>query len=57
MQAKDFHKDELTDQQYENPTILEFTDLQSFLKDWKSEAYRPLVNWDNIHCAHEARAS
>ena len=57
MQAKDFHKDELTDQQYENPTILEFTDLQNFLKDWKSEAYRPLVNWDNIHCAHEARAS
>lgn len=57
MQAKDFHKDELTDQQYENPTILEFTDLQSFLKDWKSEAYRPLVNWNNIHCAHEARAS
>ncbi|NWK83105.1 hypothetical protein [Acinetobacter sp. SwsAc4] len=57
MQEKDFAKDAITDQQYENPTVLEFLDLQNFLKEWQSESYRPLVNWDNIHCSHEARAA
>jgi len=57
MQEKDFAKDAITDQQYENPTVLEFLDLQNFLKEWHSESYRPLVDWDNIHCSHEARAS
>ena len=57
MQEKDFAKDTITDQQYENPTVLEFVDLQKFLKEWHSESYRPLVDWDNIHCSHEARAS
>lgn len=57
MQEKDFARDAIHDQQYENPTVLEFVDLQAFLKDWHSEAYRPLVDWDNVHCSHEARAS
>jgi len=57
MQEKDFAKDAITDQQYENPTVLEFIDLQNFLKEWHSESYRPLVDWDNIHCSHEARAA
>lgn len=55
MQEKDFAKDAITDQQYENPTVLEFLDLQKFLKEWQSESYRPLVDWNNIHCSHEAR--
>ncbi|MEQ1304450.1 hypothetical protein ACE5JW_01610 [Acinetobacter radioresistens] len=57
MQEKDFAKDTITDQQYENPTVLEFRDLQNFLKEWHSESYRPLVDWDHIHCSHEARAA
>ena len=57
MQEKDFAKDVITDQQYENPTVLEFLDLQNFLNEWQSESYRPLVDWDNIHCSHEARAA
>jgi hypothetical protein len=57
MQEKDFAKDAITDQQYENPTVLEFLDLQKFLNEWQSESYRPLVDWDNIHCSHEARAA
>lgn len=57
MQEKDFAKDAITDQQYENPTVLEFLDLQNFLNGWQSESYRPLVDWDNIHCSHEARAA
>lgn len=55
MQEKDFATDVITDQQYENPTILEFRNLQKFLNEWQSESYRPLVDWDNIHCSHEAR--
>lgn len=55
MQANDFAKDEISDQHYENPTILEFLDLQTFSNEWQSEVYRPLVDWNNIHCAHEAR--
>ena len=57
MQEKHFAQDDINDQQYENPTVLEFVDLQQFLKEWQSEAYRPLVDWDNIHCSHEARAN
>lgn len=57
MQEKDFATDVITDQQYENPTILEFRDLQNFLKEWHSESYRPLVNWENIYCSHQARAT
>lgn len=56
MQAKDFKdKDIIADDQYENPTVLEFLDIQKFLQDWQSESYRPLVDWNNIHCSHEAR--
>src|SRR5690606_29199636 len=39
---------------YENPTVLEFIDLQSSLETWISEAYRPNLNWDNVRCSHEA---
>ncbi|WP_087545261.1 hypothetical protein [Acinetobacter sp. WCHA29] len=55
MQEKDFAKDAITDQQYENPTILEFRNLKNFLNEWQSESYRPLVDWNNIYCSHEAR--
>ncbi|WP_206617371.1 hypothetical protein [Pseudomonas alkylphenolica] len=39
---------------YENPTVLEFIDLQRSLQTWNSEAYRPNLNWDNLRCSHEA---
>lgn len=39
---------------YENPTILEFVDLNSLLYPWQSEAYRPRVSWEDVHCSHEA---
>ena len=42
---------------YENPTVLEMVDFQNFLIDWTSEAYRPLVCWDDVRCSHEARAT
>ncbi len=39
---------------YENPTILEFVDLDELLKPWQNEAYRPRVSWEDVHCSHEA---
>lgn len=41
---------------YENPTVLEFVDFENMLEDWHSAVYRPLLNWDDIHCSHEAKA-
>lgn len=41
---------------YENPTVLEFVDFANMLEDWHSTVYRPLLNWDDIHCSHEAKA-
>jgi hypothetical protein len=40
---------------YENPTVLEVMDWQALMAAWTSEVYRPLVDWRDIHCAHEAR--
>lgn len=40
---------------YENPTVLEFLDFENFLQAWQSMAYQPLVNWDDVRCAHEAQ--
>ena len=39
---------------YENPTVLEFIDLQRSLQTWTSQAYRPNLDWDNVRCSHEA---
>lgn len=56
IQEKDLDK-AINAEQFENPTILEFLDLNEFQSSWQSEAYRPLVNWDHVHCSHEAKAS
>lgn len=39
---------------YENPTILEFLDFESFQAAWQDMAQQPLVNWDWVRCSHEA---
>jgi hypothetical protein len=43
-------------QDYENPTVLEFTDFKGLLSHWQTEVYRPGIRWgDEARCAHEAR--
>lgn len=39
---------------YENPTVLEFLDLEKFLENWNQQVYRPSLNWDWVHVAHVA---
>ena len=44
---------------FENPTVLEFLDYSSFKEAWFSSkgVYRPDLNWDWVHAAHEAQES
>ena len=55
MQESDYKEKQITEAQFENPTILEILDLKNLLERWRSEAYRPLVDWNDVHCSHEAR--
>lgn len=42
---------------FENPTVLEFIDYTRFHAAWISQTYRPALDWDWVHAAHEAQAS
>ncbi|AUX85694.1 hypothetical protein C3F34_06190 [Acinetobacter sp. ACNIH2] len=55
LQEEDFKKHSISDNDFENPTILEFLDIQEVLNAWGSEVYRPLIDWNTVHCSHEAR--
>lgn len=39
---------------YENPTILEFINLKSFLKDYSASMGRPETKWEDITVSHSA---
>lgn len=41
---------------YENPTVLEFIDLNGILEAWQADVYQPMVTWDQLRCSHEAQA-
>lgn len=42
---------------FENPTVLEFIDYTRFHAAWMAQTYRPALDWDWVHAAHEAQAS
>lgn len=44
-----------TAMQYENPTALEFSNYVGLLEAWQHEPWRPLILWEDIKCAHQAR--
>ena len=44
-----------TAMQYENPTALEFSNYEGLLEAWQHEPWRPLILWEDIKCAHQAR--
>lgn len=39
---------------YENPTVMHFVDLESFLSDYASEKGRPKTKWENLTISHTA---
>lgn len=40
---------------YENPTIMQFVDLQSFWDDYCSSKNRPLTNWNDLPISYNAQ--
>lgn len=54
--VRDFYQ-RILPQHFENPTVLECLDYQSFEEAWKERAYRPRLDWDWMHAAHEAQTS
>ena len=44
-------------QHFENPTVLECLDFSAFRTAWTARAYRPELDWNWVHAAHEAQAS
>ena len=39
---------------YENPTVIEFRDIDKFLKDYNAKAGRPDTKWEDITVSHTA---
>lgn len=37
----------LSDDQYENPTALEFKNYENFISTWQNEQWRPLTEWEH----------
>ena len=40
--------------QYENPTVMEFIDMDSFLNDYRSFPGRPFTKWNDLKISHTA---
>jgi len=39
---------------YENPTVMEFIDLDSFLEQYHKGTFRPKTKWDDVTISHTA---
>lgn len=42
---------------FENPTVIEVIDYLQLNSVWMAQTYRPALDWDWVHAAHEAQAS
>ncbi|EJU06842.1 hypothetical protein [Fusobacterium hwasookii] len=45
---------EVRNTDYENPTVIEFRDIDKFLKDYKAKIGRPDTKWEDITVSHNA---
>ena len=45
---------EVRNTDYENPTVIEFRDIEKFLKDYKAKVGRPDTKWEDITISHTA---
>ena len=44
-----------TPMRFENPTVMHFVDLDSFMKSYKEKAGRPDTSWDDLTISHTAQ--
>lgn len=49
------YSEEVNERQYENPTVLNFVDYQSFLRDWTDLPYRPDTSFNDLKFSHSAK--
>ena len=49
----DFSKD-VKDKDYENPTVVELRDLDSFITAYRNRSGRPFTKWEDVTVAHQA---
>ena len=54
--VRDFYQ-EAHSADFENPTVLEVIDYARLAEVWTDQAYRPALDWNWVHAAHEAQAS
>lgn len=54
--VRDFYQ-AVKPEDFENPTVLEFLDLDAFLAVWNEQAYRPALDWNWTRAAHEAQTN
>ena len=54
--VRDFYQ-EVRSADFENPTVLEVIDYARLAEVWTAQAYRPALDWNWVHAAHEAQAS
>jgi hypothetical protein len=54
--VRDFYQ-EARSADFENPTVLEVIDYAHLAEVWTAQAYRPALDWNWVHAAHEAQAS
>ena len=45
---------EVRNTDYENPTVIEFRDIEKFLKDYNTKVARPNTKWEDITVSHTA---
>lgn len=48
---------ELTPQDFENPTVMQFIDFESFMKNYNDKMGRPYTRWRDITVSHAANES
>ena len=47
-------KKEISSKDYENPTVLQFINIERFIKDYNSKDGRPLTRWDDVTSSYTA---
>ena len=52
----DFAK-KLDKKDYENPTVMEFRNIEDFMKDYNARAGRPYTKWEDLTISHTAAGS
>lgn len=46
---------EISESDFENPTVLEFNNYKRFYDTWTNEDYRPLTEWNDVCASYDAK--